>query len=366
MENKDFKDEQAIKYWLHYFRRNDIPELTASELDEQSEYIYHALMQGHETPAIKTKKLWLPSIAAAAAVILIVGASLFYFKSSNPIAHTSTERVATLDVAPGTNTATLILSDGHEIALSNAKEGKIAAQSGVDIFKTADNKLVYQASRVKADRPQLNTILTAKGEQYQVDLPDGTKVWLNAASSVKFPTNFSSSTNRVVTLTGEAYFEVAKDKLHPFIVQTNKQDIKVLGTHFNINSYADEQVIKTTLLEGSVKVCPKVGHTAVATLKPGEQAQLSSAGLKVKVVDLSESIAWKNGDFIFDNEEFSSILNQISRWYNVEVIDHGNHKGLQLTGMVSRSKNLSTVLKSIERIVDVKFKVEGKKVTVID
>lgn len=366
MENKDFKDEQAIKYWLHYFRRNDIPELTAAELEEQSEYMYHALMQGHAAPAVKTKKLWFPSIAAAAALVLIIGGSLFYYKYSAPVEHAHLANVAVKDVAPGISAATLILGDGKGIALSKVKNGKVADQSGVSIIKTADNKLVYQSSGSKADRVQINTILTAKGEEYQVDLPDGTKVWLNAASSVKFPATFAELENRTVELTGEAYFEVAKDKLHPFIVKTAKQDIKVLGTHFNISSYADEKVTRTTLLEGAVKVCPKGDKSAIAILKPGQQAQLSASGLKIKAVDVSDSMAWKNGDFVFDNEDFASILKQISRWYNVEIVDEGKHDGVQLTGMVSRSKNLSTVLKSIEKTAKVKFRIEGKKVTVTD
>jgi len=365
MEDKDFKDEQAIKYWLHYFRRNDIPELTAAEIDQQSESRYQALMQGQAVQPVKSKKLWYATISAAAAVLLVIGISLYY-KSFTPARDQDAPQLTVADVAPGKNSATLILASGKGIQLSNVAHGKIAEQTGVAIFKTADDKLVYKISGSAGQQPQMNTILTAKGEQYQVDLPDGTKVWLNAASSVKFPATFASSDTRTVELSGEAYFEVAKDKTHPFIVKTDQQVIKVLGTHFNVNSYADEPITKTTLLEGAVKVSPKGEQAMVTTLKPGEQSQLSAGIIKVKMVDLAESMAWKHGDFNFDNEEFSSILKQVSRWYNVQIVDEGNHEGLQLSGMVSRSKNLSTVLKSLEVAGKVKFKTEGKKVIVID
>jgi transmembrane sensor len=367
MENRDIRDEEATKYWLHYFRRADIPKLTEAELDQESEYIYRDLMEGSEQRYTKNKRFSYQWMSAAAAILVVISVSLVYLKSSNTV--NSDQQVNTTapgEPLPGKTTATLILAGGQQIELSDVSTGKIAEQTGVYIFKAAQNKLVYQTSSLKVKSDQKNTVLTAKGEQYSLDLPDGTKVWLNAASSLKFPTTFASLSNRTVELSGEAYFEVAKDKLHPFIVKTDKQEIKVLGTHFNVSSYPDEQITKTTLLEGSVKVVAKNNVSSMATLKPGQQAQLSSQTFKVKEVDLLESTAWKDGDFNFENEEFSSILKQVSRWYNVEIIDNGNHDGLKLSGMVSRSKSLSTVLKSLEGTAKVKFKIEGRKVTVFD
>ena len=366
MENKNIKEEEATKYWLHYFRRNDVPELSAAELDQQSEYMYAALMQTPDLNSFKTRRLNYTIISAAAAVLLIVGVSFLYFKSSNIVDNNQHVKAAQAIPVPGRTAATLILADGRQVALSDASEGKIADQTGVEIFKAADNNLVYRASAIQAGNSQSNTVLTANGEQYSVDLPDGTKVWMNAASSLKFPTTFNSKDSRIVELTGEAYFEVAKDTAHPFIVKTDKQEIMVLGTHFNVSSYGDEQTTKTTLLEGSVKVISKTKTATIAILKPGQQAQLSAQNLQVKEVDLSESVAWKNGDFNFENEELSSVLNQVSRWYNVEIIDDGKHDGLKLSGMVSRSKSLATVLKSLEGTAKLKFKVEGRKVTVLD
>jgi len=366
MENKDTKEEEATKYWLHYFRRNDVPELTEAELDQQSEYMYRALMQVPELHALKARRFNYPLISAAAAVLLIVGVAVFYFNSHQIVESNQQVKAIQNVVVPGRTAATLLLASGQRIELSSASNGKIAEQTGVEIFKAAQNRLVYRVSGAKMETAQTNTVLTAKGEQYSVDLPDGTKVWLNAASSLKFPTTFTSKANRIVELIGEAYFEVAKDKSHPFIVKTDKQEIKVLGTHFNVSSYPDEQLTKTTLLEGSVEVVSTNNHTSKAKLRPGQQAQLSRKTLKVKEVDLTESMAWKNGDFNFENEEFSSILNQVSRWYNVEITDNGNHDDLKLTGMVARSKSLSTVLISLERTAKVRFKIEGRKVTVIE
>jgi transmembrane sensor len=366
MEFKDTKEELATKYWLHYFRRNDVPELTAAELDQQSNQMYSALMQMAEVPTAKVRKLNLARLSAAAAILLVAGACLFYYKTSHKIAQSVPSQSISNVIMPGTTAATLILSDGKKIEISTVSAGKIADQTGVEIFKAAKNELVY---KVRADRNKTgvsNTILTSNGEQYSVSLPDGTQVWLNAASSLKFPTTFASLATRSVELTGEAYFEVAKDASHPFIVKTAHQEVKVLGTHFNVNSYVSEKLTKTTLLEGSVKVVSKTNSSSMATLEPGQQSQLSSGGLKISEVDLSESMAWKNGDFNFDNEKFSSILNQISRWYNVDIIDNGKHDGLKLSGMVSRSKSLAIVLNSIEGTANVKFKIQGRKVIVIE
>lgn len=362
MENKDFKNEKAAKYWLHYFRRNDIQPLTEAELQEESDLIFKSLMAGQAIPPAKVKRLWYPAVAVAAAVgLILVSAGLFFFNQDQPVQHNSIAVRKVHDVAPGITTATLILSDGRDVVLANAMNGKIAEQSGTYIFKTADNKLVYKTNSTAGNPAEFNTVLTAKGQQYQVVLPDGSKVWLNAASSVKFPATFAELKNRVIELTGEAYFEVTKDKQHPFIVKTSTQQIRVLGTHFNVKSYADEAVTRTTLLEGSVRV---YGPKADLILKPGQQSQVSARDQKLSSADVSESVAWKNGDFIFNDEEFSSVLKQVSRWYNVEIIDEAGHAGLRISGTVSRSKNLSVVLKGLEKAGQLKFKIIGRQVVV--
>jgi hypothetical protein len=381
MEKKDIKEilnkvsagtasseeEHVAKYWLHYFSKDDIPELSEDELDQETEAIYNSLMEGR-TPA-KVKRLWYPAVAAAC-FLMILGAGLFYYNQRNAeIFKTYAVTTGIHDVAPAQNTATLTLANGKKIILAEAVTGLIAEEANVSIFKTADGKLVYKAKSSAANTQKssfensgLNTITTARGQQYQVELSDGSKIWLNAASSFTFSATFASLKQRKVELNGEAYFEVAKDKAHPFIVKTDKQEVEVLGTHFNVNSYSDENTTKTTLLEGSVKVSDKKEQKI---LHPGQESVVTKNALNVRDVNTEEAVAWKNGDFIFDNEDFGSILRQVARWYNVEIIDNGNHEDLHLSGTVSRSKNISAVLKALEVTGKVRFKVDGNRVIVI-
>ena len=358
MEKEKHNNEEAAKYQLHYFHRKDIPELTAGELEQESELIYARLMQ-QQANLPKVRSMWIPA-AAAAAVLLIAGLAFFYFSQSKVTAPAENQLVKVSDAEPGKHSATLMLANGKAILLSAIKEGKVAEQSGVTISKTKENVLVYSANTDMSNPSEYNTIATAKGQEYSIVLPDGSKIWLNAASSVKYPATFASVKERIVELNGEAYFEIAKDKAHPFIVKTKGQQIKVLGTHFNVNSYADEKTTKTTLLEGSVQI---KGVNDVL-LKPGQQAVSTENGLKVSKANLTESVAWKNGDFIFEEESLPSILRQVSRWYDVEIVDPGNHDNLHLSGAISRSRKLSTVLKVLAGTSNLKFSIQGNKVFV--
>lgn len=364
MEGKNIENEQQAKYRLHYFRRDDIPALSEDELKEESSLIFDALMQEQRVKERVLKPIWY-SIAAAAAVLLVVS-GLYFFNDQNDGSLQNRTAKNLLgnkinDISPGRQAATLILANGSKIDLDGADQGEIAQQNGVSIVKTADGKLVYTTHNLIANTTEFNTLSTVKGQQYQVILPDGSKVWLNAASSLTYPANFARLKNRMVQLSGEAYFEVAKDKSHPFIVKTDKQQVEVLGTHFNINSYDDEMATTTTLLEGSVKVYNGKGESV---LLPGQQSTLAKSKMEISKADVNETIAWKNGDFIFNNEEFGSILRQLSRWYNVDIVDNGQHKDLRLSGTISRSKNISTVLKALEVTGEVKFTIEGKIVVV--
>lgn len=364
MEGKNIENEQQAKYRLHYFRRDDIPVLSEDELKEESSLIFDALMLEQHAKRRIVKPIWYS--AAAAAAVLLVLSGLYFFNDhkdgsfQNRMAKTTLENKVN-DIQPGRQAATLILANGSKIDLDGAVQGEIAKQKGVLITKTADGKLVYTISDSEANTTEFNTLSTVKGQQYQVILPDGSKVWLNAASSLTYPANFANLKNRMVQLSGEAYFEVAKDKSHPFIVKTEQQQVEVLGTHFNINSYDDEKATTTTLLEGSVKVLDGKGESV---LLPGQQSALAKNRIEISKADVNETIAWKNGDFIFNNEEFGSILRQLSRWYNVEIVDNGQHEDLRLSGTISRSKNISTVLKALEVTGEVKFKIEGKTVIV--
>jgi len=362
MERKRNDEEQAAKYRLHYFRRNDVPALTESELEEESARIYQSLMEGRAIQPVKSRRLWY-QVAATAAVGLIV-AGLFYFNQQQPAGKpVGAEVVYTNDIAPGKLGATLTLANGKKIDLSVAANGLIADQEGVSISKTSDGKLVYTIKDSNSSIQEFNTLSTVNGQQYEVILPDGSKIWLNAASTLTYPANFAKLNKRKVELNGEAYFEVAKDKSRPFIVRTDRQEVEVLGTHFNVNSYRNEDAIKTTLLEGSVRVSDSKSQKV---LLPGQQSLLTDDALRISKVDVDEAVAWKNGDFIFKNEEFNTILRQIARWYNVEIVNSKHRPDLRLSGTISKSKHLSTVLKALEVTGEIKFKIEGKRVTVLE
>jgi len=304
-----------------------------------------------------SKQQWL--YASVAAVLLLISVGIWFVVGKK----TDDEelRYATANISPGRNVATLTLSNGKKITLDSIASGRFAEQSGISISKTKDGNLVYQITDQPTGRSndQFNSIETPKGGTYQIHLPDGTKVWLNAASSLRFPVHFSQKERRV-ELTGEGYFEVAKDKARPFLVKNETQETKVLGTHFNINGYSDNTFVQTTLIEGSVQVSsfPEASHAEHVVLKPGQQSELNSGKLMVKPANLQEVMAWKNGNFLFDAMELSNILKQLNRWYNISV-DYSGVPDLRLTGYISRNESLYRVLHMLEITANVKFKVQN-------
>ncbi len=330
-------------------------------------------MEANNPTAWKIKRTIWPRIVAAASIIVILSVGVYYYISVQ-LSISRRESLALNDIPPGKNSATLILSDGRRILLSDAVKGHIADESGVSITRTADEQVVYtvkDAGTLAHGVPDMNTLSTANGQQYQIRLPDSTRVWLNAASSLKYPVSFASLKERKVELSGEAYFEVSKDKTHPFMVKTVKQEVKVLGTHFNINSYGDETEVKTTLLEGSVQVTPfsaaALKKQPLIILKPGERSSLTATDIQVSLADIETELAWKKGDFIFNNEYLESIMRKVEKWYNVQFIyNKETFQNLKIWGKVSRSKNISSVLDALELTGKVKFKVEGRRITVIE
>jgi transmembrane sensor len=314
---------------------------------------------------LKRHKLW-PSIAAAAAILLTIGSGLWFFtfqKADKEIAQINGRFKN--DMTPGKNTATLTLANGKIIKLSDAKNGVI-----IDAAKLSynDGSLIpIGGSGHVGGVVQMLTATTPRGGQYQVHLPDGTKVWLNAASVLKFPSSFTGESSRNVDLIGEAYFEVCKDAKHPFVVKTARQEVTVLGTHFNINSYKDEEDIKTTLLEGSVRVGTRPpGRIKSRILVPGQESIVNSNfELSVQeVYDLEQAVAWKNGKFVFSNQDIVTVMRQISRWYDAEIIYQQTPSTTLMGGMISRNKNVSEVLLLLEATGVGHFKIEGRKIIV--
>jgi hypothetical protein len=276
------------------------------------------------------------------------------------------------DVLPGTQKAMLTLGDGSVIELDDAQNGTLASQGGTKVIKF--NGTINYENAKRDGQTLYNTIATPRGGQYQVVLPDGTEVWLNAASSIHFPTQFAGNERRV-ELTGEAYFEVRKDARKPFHVVTATQDVEVLGTHFNVNSYTDEPLVKTTLLEGKVKVVKRETANVKrerpdeisAVLKPGEQAVLSRAHSPLTIdhsPDLEQVMSWKNGVFQFNNADIKTITRQLARWYNLEVeYSKPPDDNLYYVEMPRNSK-LSSILKVLELTGNIHFEIEGNKLIV--
>ncbi|MNK07528.1 fec operon regulator FecR [compost metagenome] len=303
--------------------------------------------------------LW-PRIAAAAVILITFGIGLYFYQAGD-----KRNNALIADVAPGGNNAILTLANGKKIVLNDAAKGEISKQSGISVSKSNDGELIYTVVNGGEDVPTentQNTISTPKGGQYTIILSDGTKVMLNSASSVTFPTSFKEG-DRMVELNGEAYFEVAKYKNERFKVVSGVQTVEVLGTHFNVNAYADEQTVKTTLLEGAVKVSTL---TESALIEPGEQAVLDKADANSIIkhrVNISKETAWINGIFSFEGDDLKSVMRQVARWYDVNVIYVGPISEEKYYGEISRSSKLSEVFKILE-LNNVNFEVVGKTVKV--
>ena len=351
-------EEAAAVRYLYNLASASAGEVPVSKDDQQiGAEIWSRLPAGRKNHKLAVFK----AISAAAAVLILIGTGYLWFNSKSKVPH---QQNAHHDIAPGRNTATLTLANGKKIVLTGDVTGELATESGVSITKTADGQLIYQIKdQQNADPKAVNQLSTARGESYQLRLPDGTLVWLNAASSITYPVSFSNAVSRDVKLAGEAYFEVAKDKKRPFLVKTSHQQICVLGTEFNVNAYQDEPEIRTTLLQGSIKLSLE-DSAKDRILKPGEQASLAGTKLSVATVDVEQATDWKNGDFIFQSEPLTMLMRRVSRWYNVEVVyASGVDKEGTFTGKVSRKKPVSVLLKALQS-AGLKFEITGNKIIV--
>ncbi|HEY1193739.1 FecR family protein [Flavobacterium sp.] len=356
------EDKDKLDAWYLDKASNSNLQLSEYELEDSYQLLKSKLPLQQET---KVVSLW-PRIAVAASIAVVLGTGIFYFTQSKqqPVQVVAKPQ----EIAPGGNRGVLTLSNGKQIVLSDVSAKDTIAKEGeedeVTIKMNANGEITYvinpNAAGTKDDN-SFNTLSTPTGGQYNIILADGTKVYLNAVSSIKYPTQFNGD-KRVVELEGEAYFEVAKNKNKPFIVKSDNQSIEVLGTHFNVHAYNNEAVVKTTLLEGSVAVAFKNQKTI---LKPGQQSDISdnASRIKVREVDTDEAVAWKNGRFKFDNADLRNVMRQLERWYGIKVEYRGDVSDVRFSGGTFRNKNLSEVLKVLE-LSNIKFKVEGKTVIV--
>lgn len=345
------EERVLVEHWFYIQNSTALPgiEEINSDLDE----VWLRLQR----PA--AKRIW-PRLAAAASVILCLSVGAYYLVHQlKPKEYVAARNQV---ISPGHNQATLILSNGKTITLKKGLSGKLATQGNTNIIAT-QSSISYAASHSEK-AVSYNTMITSKGQQspYPLVLADGTKVWLNADSKLTFPTAFLAG-ERGVKLNGEAYFEVAKDPRHPFIVSTGNQEVKVLGTHFNISSYNDDPATITTLLEGSVQVTVKE-NGSINFLKPGQQAILADKQIKIHAGDIEEAVAWKEGYFMFESGDIESIMRKVARWYDVDVVYEGPVPQTKFYLSADRFSNISSILKPLETSKRIHFKIEGRRITI--
>ncbi|RFM31795.1 FecR family protein [Chitinophaga silvisoli] len=330
-----------------------------AEIEEE----LHALLEKDIRPKRRTKIRTLTTILTAAAAVtgLVILFSSIY-KNNSKLPPAAPKTLAANKVTPGSNKAILTLADGSTITLDSAGAGSLTTKNGVTI-KQVQNGLIEYNDRTGTNATSWSTISTPTGGQYQIVLEDGTKAWLNATSSLRFPTTFRNN-ERTVEISGEVYFEIAKDESKPFKVNFNGNTITVLGTHFNVMAYKDEAKSKVTLLQGAVKVNNRSGEQL---LRPGMQAQITDSISQITTckANLEEAIAWKNGFFTFDHENIQSIMRKLARWYDVRVNYQGDMTGKIFSGTISRFDNISEVLSMIELTGTIHFRIQGRELTVL-
>jgi len=302
------------------------------------------------------KTIWFRS---AAAVIILFGIGTYLWIQTQDSASVSAGRRSALvgsNISPGKSGAVLTLSDGKRMVLDSLTNGIIAAQNGAQVV-LKKGLLAYDPDGQRPKETMYNTMSTPKGRQFQLILPDGSKVWLNAASSIKYPTIFTGS-ERVVEMDGEAYFEIARNPKVPFKVKANKTEVEVLGTGFNVNGYNNEEAFTTTLIEGSVKIN---ANKRSVILKPGQQAQ-TLANTEIHVVngaDINQVMAWKNGYFDFNNTDLRMMMRQLERWYDIQVVYEGAVPDVIFKGKMDRGVQLSDVVRFL-KLFGIKARLEER------
>ncbi|GAB3917128.1 FecR family protein [Mucilaginibacter boryungensis] len=352
------EEKALLETWFLKQHAEKLP--SPSEIESDLNEVWAELNQNYHSKS--TIITWYRVAAAAITLLFLSVAGFFLTNRQQPV-----QRVAQVqqhDALPGSNKAILTLANGRKIILNDKANGKLAEQSGIKITKTANGQITYTIANVKTPYTNVatNTIEVPPGGQYRVKLPDGTNVWLNAATTLRYPVRFTGNERRV-ELNGEAYFEVVHNKAMPFRVINARQTVEVLGTHFSVMAYGNEAVIKTTLLEGSVKVSDATRSTM---LIPGQQSQLTREGINVvSGADVDNAIAWVKGKLQFTDSDIQSIMRTLSRWYDIDVQYTDTKITKRFGGSFSRSKNLSVVLKALQSTGDVHFLIEGRRVIIM-
>ncbi|HEY8956309.1 FecR family protein [Chitinophaga sp.] len=353
-------DEEKVLFekWYNTFPEQDV-EWNDETIHTAGELKNRMLLRIKGQKTIIRKWYW----AAAAVLTLFIAGTIYYYTRQTSMEQLVAQSgIAQKHIVPGSNKATLLLANGHTITLNDEHDGTLAQQGNTQVIKLNTGQLAFQSGSGNdaGNTAALNTLSTPRGGQYQITLADGTIVWMNAASRLIFPTSFSGK-DRTVKLIGEAYFEIAPNAQQPFILNVNNMQIRVLGTRFNVKAYDDEPMVRTTLLQGMVKVA---GKDKEVLLKPGQQAKMNNSGeMNVVAVNVDDVMAWKNGIFSFNDVTIEEVMLQIARWYDVEIIyPEGVPRGL-FRGEIDKASDITTVLKILE-VSGVRFNVEGRKILV--
>lgn len=356
------EETSALEDWYHSFDDSDVP--LPLEPGEDPAQLKQRLLNRllpvmqPEAPGKAVPRYRRYAMAATVALLIAAAGTIALWRHKVISKKEIALHIPVGEIAPAQKKALLTLADGSTIALDDAANGALSQQGGARVVKSSPGQLAYQADGSVGEMVY-NTLSVPRGGQYQVTLPDGTKVWLNSASSLRYPTNFKGA-DRKVLLTGQAYFEIAPNATQPFHVQTNNMDVQVLGTRFDVMAYADEPTVNATLLDGKIKVQDKI-------LQPGQQAVWSPAAgqLRINTADVNKIMAWKNGLFVFNNMDLPTILREVARWYDVEIV-YNTAPGKELYGGgISRNLNLSAVLHVLEENGNNHFRINGKQVVVL-
>ncbi|HKG08773.1 MAG TPA: FecR domain-containing protein [Pedobacter sp.] len=358
-------EKALVERWYMQFNEDNI-DIPAQRIEELGLEVFSALsLKG---AGARTRKLWVLRIAAAAIFASLLGTFLFFERGNKPnIEQAKNNFPSVIENGITTGEAVMTLADGKKINLSGAGNEQLK-QFGLELITTAGAERTYKITG-KADQgltSGYHSISTAKGADLRILLPDETRVWLNAGTTLIFPIGFAEKRN--LSLIGEAYFEVSKDRAHPFVVLAPKQRIEVLGTHFNMTAYTNEKYAKTTLIEGSLKVTALTADGAqdkVVLLKPNEQAISTEGQIRVESIDAKDAVAWKNGEFVFRNKKLEDIMTELARWYDIEVVYQDTHAGAEIFGgSISRFAKIEEVLSVLELTGSVHFKIQGKKILI--
>jgi len=352
-------EKQELEDWYLNFDSEELNVHSALNKEQFADRLYQQISAKAGITPVRRINYYRYAAAASVLLFLTAGLYTFYYNKENTEFLTEKRPAA---ITPGTDKAILTLANGKKIDLESASKGVIATGDQHLVNKTGDGTIAYDQSAANADNPQYNTLTTPRGGKFSIRLADGTLAILDAASSIRYPSSFGSG-KRTVEISGQVYFEVVHNAKKPFIVKTGQQTIEDLGTHFNINAYPGA-AIKTTLEEGLVSI---TNSKKTVFLQPGQAAfsEVKTNEITVSQADIEETLAWKNGYFRFNDEHIENIMEQLARWYDIEVTYNGKLPADGFNGTISRTKNLSQVLKMLERTGIIHFKTEGRRITVL-